>query len=87
MASIQSLETTVILGAAAQTIRFGCQTCSSATEVYLATACDTAATGSLAAISGSRTASVTIQGSWEAVLDASVLAGGQDYRLCVDQAE
>lgn len=24
--------------------------------------------------------------AWEVVLDASTLAGGRDYRLCVDQA-
>ena len=88
MASIQSLETSVILGTQ-QSIRFSCQSCSSSTEIYLATACDTAASSSVAAIPGSRTASVGLQGgqgTWEALLDASVLQGGRDYRLCVDQA-
>ncbi|CAK9074813.1 unnamed protein product, partial [Durusdinium trenchii] len=87
--SIQSLQTDVILAALNQHISFTCQSCDATTEMYLADACDTSAYGSVVAITGSRTASVAIESgvfpAWEVVLDASTLAGGRDYRLCVDQ--
>jgi len=74
-----------------QTLRITCANdCSTASEVYLATACDsTDLDGGILANSAHHTASVNFQATidpsiWMATVDASKLLAGMHYKLCTD---
>ncbi|CAE8599504.1 unnamed protein product, partial [Polarella glacialis] len=71
-----------------QSVLLNCPTCTTQSQAYLGTACDTADNaGNLPEIPLKRTAAVNLQGgptNWEAVVDATRLAGGVAYRICLD---